>query len=128
MYSYPWVLLALPSGCNQEFPYFPKISQYVSTLFPNTESYKDHVSLLSLVSDFFRTCTMKCRKALAMPGYWDQKELVKGIHSPKKETPRLFNLNLKKWGRTFLDSVVHFYYWVVVHFPCRPECITPFGY
>ncbi len=37
-YSFPWVLLAHPSGCNQELSYFPQISQYVSTLFPNTES------------------------------------------------------------------------------------------
>ncbi len=31
--------LSNPSVCNQEFPYFPQISQYVSTLFPNTESH-----------------------------------------------------------------------------------------
>ena len=33
------------------------------------------------------------------------------LHSTKKETPHLFNLNLKKkWGGTFLANVVHFYY------------------
>ena len=39
IYSLPWVLLGHPSGGNLEFSYFPQISQYVSTLFPNTESY-----------------------------------------------------------------------------------------
>ncbi len=39
MYSVPRVILAHPPGCNQEFPYFLQISQYDSTLFPNTESY-----------------------------------------------------------------------------------------
>ncbi len=39
MYSFPWVILAHPSGCNPEFPCFLQISKYVSTLFPNTESY-----------------------------------------------------------------------------------------
>ncbi len=28
MYGFPWVLLAHLSGCNQEFPNFPKISRY----------------------------------------------------------------------------------------------------
>ena len=27
------------SGCNQNFPYFPNISQYIRTVFANTESY-----------------------------------------------------------------------------------------
>ncbi len=39
MYNFPWALLALPSGCNQEFPKFPR---HISTLFPNTESYVDN--------------------------------------------------------------------------------------
>ena len=38
-YGFLWAQLANPSDCNQEFPYCPKIPQYVSTLFPNTESY-----------------------------------------------------------------------------------------
>ena len=33
MFSFPWVLLAHPFGCNRDFPYFPQISQYISTLF-----------------------------------------------------------------------------------------------
>ena len=39
MYSFPWVLWRHSYGCNQHSPYFPRFSQYVSTLFPNTESY-----------------------------------------------------------------------------------------
>ena len=38
MCSFPWALSVHPSGCNQDFTYFPQISQYISTLFPNTES------------------------------------------------------------------------------------------
>ncbi len=57
MYSFPCESLAHPSGCNQELPYFPQISQYVSTLFPNTESYgrtqiKDRVGLALGVEPF----------------------------------------------------------------------------
>ncbi len=48
MYSFPWVPLANRSGCNQEFPYYPKISQYVRTLFPNTESYFTWIHYLNL--------------------------------------------------------------------------------
>ena len=48
MYSYPWVLLAHSYGCNQEFPYFPQIFQYVSTLFPNTESYINVILLAAI--------------------------------------------------------------------------------
>ncbi len=39
MYGFPWLLEAHSCGCSHDFPYFPQISQYVSTLFPNTESY-----------------------------------------------------------------------------------------
>ncbi len=61
MYSFPWVLLAHPSGCNQEFPYFPQISKYVSILLPNTESGKNiEMSGLSLelVTHFFITISI----------------------------------------------------------------------
>ncbi len=37
MYSFPFV--AYSSDCIQEFAYFPHIYRYISTLFPNTESY-----------------------------------------------------------------------------------------
>ncbi len=30
--------------------------------------------------------------------------VVQHIHSPKKETPRLFDLNFKNWGVTFFDQ------------------------
>ena len=33
MYSFSWVLLAHPSGCNQEYPYFTLIFQYVIVPF-----------------------------------------------------------------------------------------------
>ena len=39
IYSLPYLPWRDLSGCNQDFPYFPQISQYVSTLFPNMESY-----------------------------------------------------------------------------------------
>ncbi len=38
MYSFPRILWRHSCGCNLDFPYFLKISQYVSTLFPNTVS------------------------------------------------------------------------------------------
>ena len=49
MYRLPWVF-AHPSGCNQEFPYFPKMFQYVSALFPNMESFimEDAVEIESI--------------------------------------------------------------------------------
>ena len=39
MYGFPWMLSTHPSGSNHESPYFPKISEYIRTLFPNTESH-----------------------------------------------------------------------------------------
>ncbi len=38
IYSFVCLLFSHSSGCYQALPYFRKISQYVSTLFPNTES------------------------------------------------------------------------------------------
>ncbi len=37
MYNFPGVSIH-PFGCNQNFVYFPQISQYVSTLFSKMES------------------------------------------------------------------------------------------
>ena len=37
-----------PSICNQEFPNFTQISQYISTLFPNTKTYNVNGSVLHI--------------------------------------------------------------------------------
>ena len=58
MYSFSWVPLAHPSGCNQKVPYFLQISQYVSTLFPNTESYMDNTSVYGISCFFLILYTM----------------------------------------------------------------------
>ncbi len=94
-----WVVVIPKEGwMGQEFHYFPQISQYVSTLFPNTESYNiPKVSHILWWCVFCRLYSLIWEKFILIPSL--QQCFIQPQSSLKDGTPALIQYRKSLIGK-----------------------------